>query len=201
MERSYTLHQKQQAVNLMQSTETLMKFGFMSMSLTYFSSLNMIKAVKSVGAMDTVLAAAQAHKAHYAGRNEGREIRIQENTGGNFRRSLKPGEVSRDGTLDVANWSIEDCGKWLETLCLGQYRECFEDATIDGSFLYDLNDEDLRNTLGIEHKLHRKKILNSIKRLKKQEKLERQQDESSPRRSKRGGGGKLVIIKKIQQHL
>ena len=182
--------QKQQAVNLMQSTETLMKFGFMSMSLTYFSSLNMIKAVKSVGAMDTVLAAAQAHKAHYSGSGGGNKTAIQENTGGDFRRSLKPGEVSRGATLDVANWSIDDCGKWLETLCLGQYRECFQDATIDGSFLYDLNDEDLRNTLGIEHKLHRKKILNSIKRLKKQEKIEQQQiaasSKSSSTRRKRG---------------
>ena len=36
--------EKKQAAQLMQSTETLMKFGFMSMSMTYFSSLNMIRA-------------------------------------------------------------------------------------------------------------------------------------------------------------
>ena len=41
----------------MQSTETLMKFGFMSMSMTYFSSLNMIKALRTVSAQDTVMAA------------------------------------------------------------------------------------------------------------------------------------------------
>merc|ERR1712216_896264 len=41
--------QKKQANALMQSTETLMKFGFMSMSMTYFSSLNMIKALRQVG--------------------------------------------------------------------------------------------------------------------------------------------------------
>lgn len=40
------------------------------------------------------------------------------------------------------------------------------DAAVDGNFLYDLNDDDLKNTLGIEHRLHRKKILNMVQRLK-----------------------------------
>ena len=47
--------QQQQAAALMQSTETLMKFGFMSMSLTYFSSLNMIRAMRATGALETIL--------------------------------------------------------------------------------------------------------------------------------------------------
>lgn len=37
---------------------------------------------------------------------------------------------------------------------------------MDGAFLYDLNDDDLKSSLGVEHRLHRKKILNSIQRLK-----------------------------------
>merc|ERR1719428_1589086 len=49
--------EKKQAAQLMQSTETLMKFGFMSMSMTYFSSLNMIRAMRTVAAQDTVMAA------------------------------------------------------------------------------------------------------------------------------------------------
>ncbi len=39
---------KYQAAKLMESTETMTTFGFMSMSMTYFSSLNMIKAIKTV---------------------------------------------------------------------------------------------------------------------------------------------------------
>ena len=50
-------HEKKQAAQLMQSTETLMKFGFMSMSMTYFSSLNMVRAMRTVAAQDTVMAA------------------------------------------------------------------------------------------------------------------------------------------------
>ena len=34
-----------------------------------------------------------------------------------------------------------------QTLCLGQYREAFVDAAIDGSFLYDLTEDDLKNSL------------------------------------------------------
>jgi hypothetical protein len=49
-----SVKERQQAAQLMQSTETLMKFGFMSMSMTYFSSLNMIKALRTVSAQDTV---------------------------------------------------------------------------------------------------------------------------------------------------
>ena len=52
-----SLQEKRQAAQLMESTETLMKFGFMSMSMTYFSSLNMIKALRTVSAQDTVMAA------------------------------------------------------------------------------------------------------------------------------------------------
>ena len=36
----------------------------------------------------------------------------------------------------------------LQTLSLGQYREAFVDAAIDGSFLYDLTEDDLKNSLG-----------------------------------------------------
>ena len=37
---------------------------------------------------------------------------------------------------------------------------------MDGSFLCELTDDDLRNTLGVEHRLHQKKILFSIRCLK-----------------------------------
>jgi hypothetical protein len=36
----------------------------------------------------------------------------------------------------------------LQTLCLGQYREAFVDAAVDGAFLYDLTEDDLKNSLG-----------------------------------------------------
>ena len=51
-----TPQERAEANALMASTETMMKFGFMSMSMTYFSSLNMIRAMRKVGTANTVLA-------------------------------------------------------------------------------------------------------------------------------------------------
>jgi len=84
----------------------------------------------------------------------------------NFKPGLKPGQFPGQEPSDVGLWTVADVGAWLETLNLAQYREVFADAAVDGAFLYDLVDEDLRNTLGIEHALHRKKILNAVRRLR-----------------------------------
>ena len=139
-----SLQEKRQAAQLMQSTETLMKFGFMSMSMTYFSSLNMIKALRTVSAQDTVMAAlADVHAQRAVGFDAG---------GGGadskFLPGLKAGLMPGDQQLKVSAWSVEDVANWLQTLCLGQYVEAFTDAAVDGEFLYDLNDDDLKNTLG-----------------------------------------------------
>ncbi len=56
---------ERQASQLMKSTEKL-KFGFMSMSMTYFSSINMIKALRTVSAQDTQPARRLASTAGYS---------------------------------------------------------------------------------------------------------------------------------------
>jgi hypothetical protein len=61
---------------------------------------------------------------------------------------------------------VGDVSAWLDSLALGQYKDAFADAAIDGAFLCELSDEDLRNTLGIEHALHRKKIITSTVKLR-----------------------------------
>lgn len=173
-----SLQEKKQAAQLMQSTETLMKFGFMSMSMTYFSSLNMIKALRTVSAQDTVMAAlADVHaqratgfdgSSYQAVASDGHQPSSSssgQGSGANVG-SLKRGQLPGQQQLQVSSWSVDDVTKWLQTLSLGQYAEAFADSAVDGEFLYDLNDDDLKNTLGIEHRLHRKKILNCVARLK-----------------------------------
>eukprot|EP01034_Spumella_vulgaris_P023983 gene23983-30270_t len=164
-----SLQEKKQAAQLMQSTETLMKFGFMSMSMTYFSSLNMIKALRTVSAQDTVMAAladVQSQRAVGFGGNEMGGGSMSSESKANFLPDLRPGQLSGQQVLKVSAWSVDDVAKWLQTLSLVQYSEAFIDSAVDGEFLYDLNDDDLKNTLGIEHRLHRKKILNCVHRLK-----------------------------------
>ena len=86
-----------------------------------------------------------------------------------FKPDLQPGKMPGQQDLRVQAWSVDDVVKRLLTLSLGQYRDTFRDGAVDGAFLYALNDDDLRNTLGVEHRLHRKKILLSIEELKKAE--------------------------------
>jgi len=147
--------EKRQAAQLIDSTETMMKFGFMSMSMTYFSSLNMVKAMKSVGAQDTVMAALAENS------------RMQD---GSFTASESAKRVAFDmesnTELQLQSWSVGDVIRWLSKISLSQYCEAFQDGAVDGALLCELTDDDLINTLGVEHKLHRKKILFGIDQLK-----------------------------------
>ena len=56
------------------------------------------------------------------------------------------------------------CWRWL--LCRSRLSLLHTPHTAITAIRYDLVDEDLRNTLGIEHALHRKKIINAVRRLK-----------------------------------
>mmetsp|Transcript_4270 Transcript_4270/g.7255 ORF Transcript_4270/g.7255 Transcript_4270/m.7255 type:complete len:125 (+) Transcript_4270:13-387(+) len=67
---------------------------------------------------------------------------------------------------NVAFWSVDDVTRWLEALSLGQYTNSFREATVDGSFLMELREEDLIEVLGVSHKLHVRKIINSRERLR-----------------------------------
>lgn len=135
---------------LIDSTETMMKFGFTSMSMTYFTALNMVRAMKSVSA-EEVLGGNQDEavfdKAHGLG--------MQKKSNMYTSRTESP----------VSNWEVDHVIQWLKALSLGQYEDSFRDGSIDGPFLFQLTDDDLMNVLGVEHKLHRKKILFSIAQL------------------------------------
>ena len=60
---------------------------------------------------------------------------------------------------DISMWSVEDVCRWLDVLSLSQYKLAFREASIDGDFLLNLREEDMRDVLGIEHALHRRKII------------------------------------------
>jgi hypothetical protein len=127
---------KRQAAQLMASTETLMKFGFMSMSMTYFSSLNMIRAMRAVGASDTVLGALAHNTAlrdggSSSGSGSASSSSAVAETAANaavgaqpFRPALKPGESLGQQPLRVAAWSVGDVARWLQTLSLPQVSYC-----------------------------------------------------------------------------
>lgn len=143
-------HEKKQAAKLMDSTETMMKFGFMSMAMTYFTSMNMVGAMKNITTSDIKELEA-----------ESLQINPTETLN-----QVQVSELSQREMVNVMKWDVDNVIQWLSTIYLAQYEEQFRDASIDGPFLCQLTDDDLKEALGIEHVLHRKKLLLGIRQLK-----------------------------------
>ena len=64
------------------------------------------------------------------------------------------------------DWEVSDVCEWLGQLSLNQYSDTFSSMKIDGMLLFAMTDEDLREDLGVSVRLHRFKILESIRKLK-----------------------------------
>ena len=179
---------------MFENTEELMKFQFMSMSLSYFSSLNMIKSLRDINADTTSAAvsssaqtaAAAAAAAAAANIPELKHLKlgtedlldastkkkqqqiIEQKRKAEEQRAL----LEQPFPTDVADWTVEDVSRWLDTISLSQYKRAFAEASVDGQFLTELRNEDLRDVLGVEHELHRKKIGVMIEKLKPLDKRE-----------------------------
>eukprot|EP00644_Phytophthora_capsici_P003647 jgi/Phyca11/574647/estExt2_Genewise1.C_PHYCAscaffold_640136 len=166
----FTQQQREEAASLMESTETMMKFGFMSMSMTYFSSLNMVRAMRKIGAHHLTLDSAAA-----VSQQRWPEHSAVEAKAFVFQPNIPPGGFPGQQPLQVAAWSVSDVGRWLDTLALAQYKRAFADATVDGALLLHLTDDDLRNTLGMEHRLHRKKVLTTVEEMRARERNQMRQ--------------------------
>ncbi|DBA00709.1 TPA: hypothetical protein N0F65_001180, partial [Lagenidium giganteum] len=166
---------------MFESTEELMKFQFMSMSLSYFSSLNMLKSLRDINA-DTTAAAvtstaetAAAAAAAAAAANVPAMKRLQ--VGGadlmtaasklkkdELERKLKEEEDVKNANVQplpqqVRDWNVDDVGRWLDMLSLSQYKKAFQEGAVDGEFLLELRPEDMSDVLGVSHKLHVRKII------------------------------------------
>lgn len=74
---------------------------------------------------------------------------------------------SKDSTL-VENWSVRQVCDWIcgPDMGLHEYESNFMGNRIDGKTLLLLEESDLQLLVGIHHAVHRKKILQSIDRLK-----------------------------------
>jgi DNA repair exonuclease SbcCD ATPase subunit len=169
-------------------TEELMKFQFMSMSLSYFSSLNMLKQLRDMNAETTSAAVASSADAAAAaaasaaaanlpdmkkmdlGANDFLDLSVQKK-----KQELQASaEAEAEAKKARANpmpenvklWSVNDVCRWLDALFLGQYATSFREAAVDGQFLMELREEDMVQVLGIKHKLHVRKILVSREKLK-----------------------------------
>jgi len=166
---------------IFEGTEELLKFQFMSMSMNYFNSLNMMKSLRDMNAdttsaaikssADTAAAAAAAsaaanipsmkHLQLGAGDLVSAMQKKREFDLSGKRQELQDAKkaMERDFPEDVHEWTCADVQRWLDMLMLGQYKKAFAEAAVDGNFLMELTAEDMRDILGMEHRLHVKKIL------------------------------------------
>merc|ERR1719272_141294 len=63
----------------------------------------------------------------------------------------------------VSLWNAERVSRWLRNdIHLPEYAEAFAKEEVTGQLLLMLTYEDLRNELGVESNLHRKKILRGV---------------------------------------
>ena len=165
-----------------------MKFQFMSMSLSYFSSLNMLKQMRDINtdttnaaissSADTAAAAAAAAAA--ANIPAIKQLKLGATDAIDAAIAQKEAELhhseQREADAKTAKeepfpkevrfWSVADVGRWLQTLSLHKYVEAFTEACVDGEFLLELREEDMSSVLQVEHKLHRRKILLAREKLK-----------------------------------
>ncbi|CAE7323801.1 unnamed protein product [Symbiodinium microadriaticum] len=169
-------------------TEELMKFQFMSMSLSYFSSLNMLKQLRDMNSdttsaavtssADAAAAAAAAATAANLPSMKKLDLGAQDFVSLNIQKKKLELEAAEKAErevraakatpmpVNVQMWSVDDVVKWLETLSLQQYSDAFREATVDGPFLMELREEDMVQVLGVTHKLHVRKIVVSREKLK-----------------------------------
>lgn len=67
----------------------------------------------------------------------------------------------------IDEWSSFHVAHWIEhDMELPQYADHFQEGGVDGPLLLSLGEEDLSEDLGVEHRLHRKKILRNVGRLR-----------------------------------
>ena len=157
------------------STEELMKFQFMSMSLSYFSSLNMLQQLREMNAdtttaavassADAAAAAAAAATAANVPSIKHMKLGAEDVAMGTLKKkqangcggwpSKRPSKA--EPAPEMRLWSVADVARWLDTLSLGQYKDAFREA-VDGDFLLESREEDLQ-VLGMEHKLHVRKVI------------------------------------------
>eukprot|EP00752_Nemacystus_decipiens_P018599 g16677.t1 len=162
-------------------TEELMKFQFMSMSLSYFSSLNMMKQMRDINADTTTAAIAGSADAAAAAAASAAAASIPSlkhtgDLGGDAVSHALAGrreqvqstqaeiEEAKESQrhpfpTELSLWTVDDVCRWLDTLQLGEYKQAFREGKVDGSFLGELRESDLMDSIGMEHKLHLKKLL------------------------------------------
>lgn len=69
--------------------------------------------------------------------------------------------------MDVPIWTVEDVVSWVRRVGFGGYTESFIESGVDGDLLLQLDDSNLRNDVGMENGILRKRFTRELNSLKK----------------------------------
>ena len=118
---------EKQTTSMFHKQEDLLKFQFMSMGMTYFSSLNMLKEMRQMNS-DTAASAIASSAKTAAAAAATMETAILKPVSSEKIPSEPKSDVStplstNDLPTSCHNWSIENVSSWLTSLALGMYVE------------------------------------------------------------------------------
>lgn len=76
-------------------------------------------------------------------------------------------EVPHKLSQQVPLWSVEDVREWVKQIGFAEYEKNFSDSRVDGDLLLQLNEENLRDDIGIENGIRRRRFKRELENLKK----------------------------------
>ena len=76
-------------------------------------------------------------------------------------------DVPHKLSQQVPLWSVEDVREWVKQIGFYEYEQNFFDSKVDGDLLLQLNEENLRDDIGISNGIRRKRFERELQNLKK----------------------------------
>ena len=64
--------------------------------------------------------------------------------------------------LQVYNWSVDDVLIWVKRIGFGGYVQAFSDLRVDGDILLELDDQQLKEDIGVTNGILRKRFLREL---------------------------------------
>lgn len=76
-------------------------------------------------------------------------------------------EVPHKLSQQVPLWSVEDVREWVKQIGFAEYERNFYDSRVDGDLLLQLNEDNLREDIGITNGIRRRRFKRELENLKK----------------------------------
>lgn len=76
-------------------------------------------------------------------------------------------EVPHKLSQQVPLWSVEDVKEWVKQIGFAEYERNFYDSRVDGDLLLQLNEDNLREDIGITNGIRRRRFRRELENLKK----------------------------------